>query len=153
MLDELTATGEVIWAGCGTLAGSDGWVSLHLADSAGVTLGDPGEIELGELHDQTLKALSSGGAWFFRQLSNAVGSTDDSAFERTLWDLVWAGVVTNDTLCPPAVADAVQPHHAPVPPGSAAVALTARPGSTDHADASGTAHRGRAVVTAARSRG
>ncbi|HZG97468.1 MAG TPA: ATP-dependent helicase [Nocardioidaceae bacterium] len=100
MLDELTATGEVIWAGCGTLPGSDGWVSLHLADSAGVTLGDPGEFELGELHDQTLKALSSGGAWFFRQLSNAVGSTDDSAFERTLWDLVWAGVVTNDTLAP-----------------------------------------------------
>ena len=100
LLDELTATGEVIWAGCGTLPGSDGWVSLHLADSAGVTLGDPAQLELGELHDQALKALGSGGAWFFRQLSDAVGSTDDTAFERTLWELVWAGMLTNDTLAP-----------------------------------------------------
>ena len=34
MLDELTATGELLWAGHGALPGSDGWVSLHLADAA-----------------------------------------------------------------------------------------------------------------------
>ena len=33
MLDELTATGEVLWAGHGALPGTDGWVSLHLADT------------------------------------------------------------------------------------------------------------------------
>ena len=34
LLDELTATGEVIWAGHAALPGADGWVSLHLADQA-----------------------------------------------------------------------------------------------------------------------
>ena len=33
-LDELTASGEVVWAGHSPLPGSDGWVSLHLADQA-----------------------------------------------------------------------------------------------------------------------
>ncbi len=45
MLDELTATGEVLWAGHGTLPGTDGWVSLHLADSAHLTLPDHGELD------------------------------------------------------------------------------------------------------------
>jgi len=99
-LDELTATGEVIWAGAGTLPAADGWVSLHLADSAGVTLGDPVEPEGGDLHERVLEALSGGGAWFFRQLSDAVGSSDDRVLEQALWDLVWCGVVTNDTLAP-----------------------------------------------------
>ena len=34
MLDELTAAGEVLWAGSGSLPGEDGWVSLALADNA-----------------------------------------------------------------------------------------------------------------------
>ncbi len=38
MLDELTATGEVVWAGSGSLPGTDGWVSLHLADNCDLTL-------------------------------------------------------------------------------------------------------------------
>ena len=40
-LDELTSSGEVIWAGHAPLPGSDGWVSLHLADQAHLTLPDP----------------------------------------------------------------------------------------------------------------
>src|SRR5690242_16417132 len=38
MLDELTASGEVLWAGQGSLPGNDGWVSLHLAESADLLL-------------------------------------------------------------------------------------------------------------------
>lgn len=41
MLDELTATGEVVWAGAGSLPGKDGWVSLHLADAALLLLPPP----------------------------------------------------------------------------------------------------------------
>jgi ATP-dependent helicase Lhr and Lhr-like helicase len=37
---------------------------------------------------------------FFRQLSDATGSTDDPALLLALWELVWAGRVTNDTLAP-----------------------------------------------------
>ena len=41
MLDELTAAGEVVWSGHGSLPGDDGWVSLHPADLAPLTLPDP----------------------------------------------------------------------------------------------------------------
>ncbi len=107
MLDELTASGEVLWAGSGSLPGTDGWVSLHLAESAHLTLPDldPAELEgadatYGELHRQVLEALAGGGAYFFRQLSDAVGATDDQALHAVLWDLVWSGRVAGDTLAP-----------------------------------------------------
>jgi len=100
MLDQLTASGEVIWAGHGALPGTDGWVSLHLADQAPLTLPEPVEMELGPLHLAVLDALAPGGAWFFRQLSDAVGSADDAELAAALWELVWSGRVSNDTLTP-----------------------------------------------------
>ncbi len=103
MLDELTAAGEVVWAGHGSLPGDDGWVSVHPADLAPMTLPDPAESEVvadTELHRAVLEALAGGGAFFFRALADAVGSTDDVALASALWDLVWAGRVTNDTLAP-----------------------------------------------------
>ncbi len=99
-LDELTSSGEVVWAGHGALPGSDGWVSLHLADQAPLTLPAHQPFEHSELHEAVLDALSPGGAWFFRQLADAVGSTDDRALSTALWELVWAGRVGNDTLAP-----------------------------------------------------
>jgi ATP-dependent Lhr-like helicase len=100
LLDELTATGEVLWAGHGGLPGSDGWISLHLADTAALTLPDHGELELGVDHVAVTDALQGGGAFFFRQLASAVGSSDDKALSAALWDLAWAGHVGNDTLAP-----------------------------------------------------
>lgn len=99
-LDELTASGEVVWAGHAALPGADGWVSLHLADQAPLTLPEPAPFEHSELHQAVLDALAPGGAWFFRQLADSVGSTDDRALAAALWDLVWAGRVSNDTLTP-----------------------------------------------------
>ncbi len=43
MLDELTSAGEVVWAGAGALPGTDGWVTLHPADTAPLTLPDLGD--------------------------------------------------------------------------------------------------------------
>jgi ATP-dependent Lhr-like helicase len=104
MLDELTAAGEVLWAGHGHLPGSDGWVSLHVADAADLTLPPPDpDLEVGELHEAVLAALAGGGAYFFRQLAGSLGErphTDDRALSAALWDLVWAGRVGNDTLAP-----------------------------------------------------
>jgi len=100
MLDELTSTGEVLWTGAGSLPGNDGWISLHLADTVPLTLPEPADHETNELEREVLTTLGSGGAYFFRQLSDAVGSTDDTALVTALWDLVWAGLVTNDTFSP-----------------------------------------------------
>lgn len=105
MLDELTATGEVIWSGDGSLPGDDGWISLHLADSAPLTLAPPSDHEPDELQRGILDALGRGGGYFFRQLSDTLGTErgsaiDDSELVTALWDLVWAGRITNDTLAP-----------------------------------------------------
>jgi ATP-dependent Lhr-like helicase len=99
-LDELTVSGEVLWSGAGVLPGSDGWVSLHIAETAAVTLAPPADLETTELQREILVALAGGGAYFFRQLGSAVGSTDDRELAAALWDLVWAGLVTNDTFAP-----------------------------------------------------
>ena len=104
-LDELTTTGEVIWSGNGVLPGSDGWVSFHLADTARLTLAETsgpetGTAETTELQRHILEAMASGGAYFFRQLAQAVGSDDDKALNAALWELVWAGLITNDTFSP-----------------------------------------------------
>jgi ATP-dependent Lhr-like helicase len=100
MLDELTATGEVLWSGGGTLPGNDGWVRLHLADTAATTLAEPAGADTTELQRDVLASLAGGGAYFFRQLAQAVGSTDDQALSTALWDLVWDGQITNDTFAP-----------------------------------------------------
>src|SRR5581483_9644146 len=101
LLDELTSAGEVLWCGQGGLPGSDGWVSLHLADTAPLLMPVPDEaLALTPVHDAVLDALSGGGALFFRSLADRVPATDDRTLADALWDLVWAGFVTNDTLLP-----------------------------------------------------
>ena len=99
-LDELTTSGEVVWAGQGALAGSDGWISLHPAATAALTLPEPDRDGLSELQQSILEALAGGGAFFFRQLSNQVGSTDDKVLLKELWDLVWRSLITNDSFAP-----------------------------------------------------
>lgn len=99
-LDELTTSGEVIWSGNGALPGGDGWVSFHLADTAALTLAEPSGDETTELQREILGALAGGGAYFFRQLGQAIDAPDDAALNEALWQLVWAGLITNDTIAP-----------------------------------------------------
>ncbi|MGZ8757751.1 MAG: ATP-dependent helicase, partial [Aeromicrobium sp.] len=99
MLDELTAAGEVIWSGAGSLPGNDGWIRLHTADLAPLSL-PLDSPEPTDLEGQILSGLAGGGAFFFRQLSDAIGSLDDTTLISALWDLVWSGRITNDTLAP-----------------------------------------------------
>ncbi|MBQ1042246.1 DEAD/DEAH box helicase [Micromonospora sp. C32] len=100
-LDELCASGEVVWAGAGAISGGDGWVTLAYADSAPLLLPPPDEaLTLTPLHESVLDALADGQALFFRSLSDRVGATDDAALSAAVWDLVWAGHLTNDTLAP-----------------------------------------------------
>jgi len=100
MLDVLTSSGEVVWAGSGALPGNDGWVSLHLTETAELTLADPSAFDLDPLEQHVLETMTGGGAYFFRNLSEAVGSTDDTALAAALWQLVWSGRLSNDTLSP-----------------------------------------------------
>ncbi|MCU1540969.1 MAG: box helicase, partial [Arthrobacter sp.] len=105
MLDELMAAGEVLWSGAGALPGNDGWVSLHLADSAELTLNPAVEFEPGAAQLRLLDHLrNNGGGYFFRQLTEIAGGMDsvlsDQDVVSALWDLAWAGRVTGDTFAP-----------------------------------------------------
>ncbi|WBB72198.1 ATP-dependent helicase [Micromonospora sp. WMMD1128] len=100
-LDEMCASGEVLWAGAGAISGGDGWVTLAYADVAPLLLPPPDEaLTLTPPHEAVLDALADGQALFFRSLSDRVGATDDAALSAVVWDLVWAGHLTNDTLAP-----------------------------------------------------
>ncbi|WP_030902513.1 ATP-dependent helicase [Streptomyces sp. NRRL F-5126] len=105
MLDELTTTGEVLWAGAGALPGKDGWVSLYLADTAPLLLPPPHPLELTAVHESVLTALSGGYGLFFRQIAEQVRATThpdatDPQLADAVWDLAWSGRLTNDTLAP-----------------------------------------------------
>ncbi|MCV7257939.1 ATP-dependent helicase [Mycobacterium shimoidei] len=98
MLDELLASGEVIWSGAGSISAVDGWIAFHTADSAPLTLAGGADIDFTDAHRAVLDALSGGGAFFFRQLSQP--GISDSELKSALWDLIWAGWVTGDTFAP-----------------------------------------------------
>ncbi|MEV2256744.1 ATP-dependent helicase [Streptomyces sp. NPDC050147] len=105
MLDELTAAGEVVWAGAGSLPGKDGWVSLYLADAAPLLLPPAHPLELTALHQSVLDTLSGGYGLFFRQIADQVRATthpeaSDLQLADVIWDLAWSGRLTNDTLAP-----------------------------------------------------
>ena len=106
LLDELTSAGEVVWSGAGALPGGDGWLVLAPADGAPLMLPEPGEVSMTPLHEAVLEVLSGGGALFFRMVSDRVAALlsgslpDDSEVAAAIWDLVWAGLLTNDTLAP-----------------------------------------------------
>jgi ATP-dependent Lhr-like helicase len=90
-----------LWRGHGALPGGDGWVSLHLADSAHLTMPAPDDAAISSpVHQAVVDALAGGGAFFFRRLADVAESTDDQTLVAALWDLVWSGHVSNDTLAP-----------------------------------------------------
>jgi ATP-dependent helicase Lhr and Lhr-like helicase len=110
-LDELIATGEVVWLGVEPLGASDGRVILSFRDQVGllapghrdddgawrVGLGDR---PAGEIHDALREHLRARGASFWPELLTAAGVADEDLVLGALWDLVWAGEVTNDTYAP-----------------------------------------------------
>ncbi len=100
MLEELISAGEVLWQGHAATSGNDGWVSLHPAEVAALTLRPPVAVAPGSVAEAVREQLASGGAFLFRRLADLIGSTDDAALTEALWQLVWSGWVTTDTLTP-----------------------------------------------------
>ncbi|MEO5680008.1 MAG: DEAD/DEAH box helicase, partial [Acidimicrobiales bacterium] len=96
LLDELLASGEVLWLGAGALGRDDGRVVLLLRADAPLLVPRLGMEQLerpdGAEHDRIRAVLAQRGACFWRELAGA----DDRASLDALWDLVWAGEVTND---------------------------------------------------------
>ncbi|GAA1981347.1 ATP-dependent helicase [Kitasatospora viridis] len=100
LLDKLMAEGEIGWTGAGALPGKDGWLALHLAEAADLVRPEPVPFTATPLHEALLAALASGYGLTFRQLCLPVQDTPEPEIVAALWDLVWAGRITNDTLGP-----------------------------------------------------
>lgn len=100
-LDELCASGEVVWIGAGALGRSSGRVALYFRDDA-AWLGPPharGEQPDGPVHDALRERLAQG-ACFWADLLTDLHDVDAAELQNALWDLAWAGEVTNDAFAP-----------------------------------------------------
>jgi ATP-dependent Lhr-like helicase len=103
LLDELGAMGEVTWVGRGSLGRDDGRVVLLRPGREQLRpLGPPDGVEppASALRERIRAHLRRRGACFYRELFTASGARGDRELLDALWDLVWAGEVTNDTFAP-----------------------------------------------------
>lgn len=107
MLDELLATGAVIWSGQKKLGEDDGLVALHLQEYAAesFTPAEADQANRSALQQAIVAVLADGGAWFAQQISQRIRdkigeSVDLSALQEALWALVWQGVITSDIWAP-----------------------------------------------------
>ena len=99
MLDELGASGELVWIGAGSHGSKDSRVMLVRRDRARALAPSPQQLANAPLADAIAAHLASAGASFLVALESAVHASRGDV-EAALWQLVWAGVVTNDTFAP-----------------------------------------------------
>jgi ATP-dependent Lhr-like helicase len=105
-MDALCAGGELVWVGAGSLGRHSGKVAFYFREDAR-GLGPPpsrGERPGEPLHE-AIRARLERGASFWTDLIADVAEVDGRAIEpvelqEALWDLAWAGEVTNDAFAP-----------------------------------------------------
>ncbi|QDU62854.1 ATP-dependent RNA helicase RhlE [Planctomycetes bacterium Pan216] len=97
-LDELCNAGEVVWRGFGSGTSGDGRIALYLTDHLR-TLAPTADRVDHAMAEQLRDYLAQRGAVFFDDLLRVTGGFPNDVL-ATLWELVWAGEVTNDTLAP-----------------------------------------------------
>ncbi len=100
-LDQLTTSGELVWIGAGSL-GRTGKVALYFREDVRLAGPPPSNAKLdrpeGEVHEAIRGRLAQSPSFWLDLVA-------DLDFEReelhsALWDLVWAGEVTNDAFAP-----------------------------------------------------
>jgi len=100
LLDELIAAGEVVWQGRGAVGRDDGRIALFLRADAARLAAPPVDAPSSDLHRAIRAHLEGRGAVFVRDLVDACPGVPLDAVVDALYDLVWAGEVSNDTLQP-----------------------------------------------------
>jgi ATP-dependent helicase Lhr and Lhr-like helicase len=110
-LDTVMAAGEVVWVGLEQVGDRDGRIALFLTESLPLLLPPrelPGEPPaLPEKAQIILDVLAKQGASFFSSIHAALGGGFPGETRAALWQLVWAGRITNDTFHP--LRDLLQP--------------------------------------------
>ena len=95
-LDMLSAAGEILWVGVEPVGDKDGRIALYLTDRLPMLSGAPAPSPASEPAKKIIDYLAAHGASFFAQIHAAVGGFANDVVDA-LWDLVWKGIVTNDT--------------------------------------------------------
>ena len=101
-LDQLCTSGEVIWIGAGSLGRSDGRVALYFREDVKLAGPPPAngklEIPQGEVHDAIRERLAGGPSFWLDLVADIYHPAEE--LNNALWDLAWAGEVTNDAFSP-----------------------------------------------------
>ena len=98
-LDQLCSAGELVWVGAGAIGRRSGRVALYFREDAPL-LGAPKRPDPSATEDhEAIRARLRAGACFFTDLLADV-PLDPAMLQEALWDLVWAGRVSNDTFAP-----------------------------------------------------
>jgi ATP-dependent helicase Lhr and Lhr-like helicase len=101
-LDQLCTSGEVIWIGAGSLGRSDGRVALYFREDVRLAGPPPAngklEIPQGEVADAIRARLESGPSFWLDLVADISHPAEE--LHNALWDLAWAGQVTNDAFSP-----------------------------------------------------
>jgi ATP-dependent helicase Lhr and Lhr-like helicase len=100
-MDQLCASGELVWVGAGAIGRSSGRVALYFREDARWLGPPPSKTERpeSELHEAIRERLVSGAA-FWTDLLADLSDAEPIALQEALWDLAWAGEVTNDAFAP-----------------------------------------------------
>jgi ATP-dependent Lhr-like helicase len=99
-MDQLCASGEVVWVGAGALGRNSGRVALYFRDDV-EAIGRPplkAEPPSEPEHDVLRERLAQGPCFFTDLLAEL--SIAPEQIQEALWDLAWAGEVTNDAWAP-----------------------------------------------------
>jgi ATP-dependent Lhr-like helicase len=98
-LDAALASGDVVWVGREPLGTRNGKISLYLRDTYPLLAPQPStDTPDSPIHLALLDLLEQRGASFFRDIYNETGGGDPSNAVEALWDLVWSGAVTSDSM-------------------------------------------------------
>jgi ATP-dependent helicase Lhr and Lhr-like helicase len=99
-LDQLCASGEVVWVGAGALGRNSGRVALYFRDDVEAIGPPPNKADRPDApdHDLLRERLTRGPCFFTDLLAELAISPEQ--IQEALWDLAWAGEVTNDAWAP-----------------------------------------------------
>ena len=99
-MDALCASGELVWVGAGALGRTNGRVALYFREDAGL-IGPPpvrGDPPAEPSHEAVRERLAAGSCFFTDLLIDVDLAPEE--LQEALWDLAWAGAVTNDAFAP-----------------------------------------------------
>jgi ATP-dependent Lhr-like helicase len=101
-LDELCTSGELVWVGAGSRGRSDGRVALYFRDDVRLAGPPPANAKLeapaGEPQEAIRERLAAGPSFWLDLLADLDFPAEE--LHTALWDLAWAGGVTNDAFAP-----------------------------------------------------